>query len=127
MSLNIQSVTALTLVAPSTRTATVTGTGVDLSPYVNTVNTNLKIVADVGTVTGTTPTLDITVEESDSSGSGYSAITGAAFTQITATGTGAVEIHTKTNKRYIRAVGTIGGTTPSFPLAIWALVIERYT
>lgn len=126
MSLNIQSVTPLTLVAPSTRTATVTGTGVDLSPYVNTVNTNLKIVADVGTVTGTTPTLDIKIQDSDDN-STYADITSATFTQITATGTGAVEIHTKTNKRYIRAVGTIGGTTPSFPLAIWALVIERYT
>jgi len=126
MSLNIQSVTALTLVAPSTRTATVTGTGVDLSPYVNTVNTNLKIVADVGTVTGTTPTLDIKIQDSDDNSS-FSDITGATFTQITATGAGAVEIHTKTNKRYIRAVGTIAGTTPSFPLAIWALVIERYT
>lgn len=126
MSLNIQSVTPLTLVAPSTRTATVTGTGVDLSPYVNTVNTNLKIVADVGTVTGTTPTLDIKIQDSDDN-STYADITSATFTQITATGAGAVEIHTKTNKRYIRAVGTIGGTTPSFPLAIWALVIERYT
>lgn len=126
MSLNIQSVTALTLVAPSTRTATVTGTGVDLSPYVNTVNTNLKIVADVGTVTGTTPTLDIKIQDSDDNSS-FSDITGATFTQITATGAGAVKIHTKTNKRYIRAVGTIAGTTPSFPLAIWALVIERYT
>jgi hypothetical protein len=126
MSLNIQSVTALTLVAPSTRTATVTGTGVDLAPYVNTVNTNLKIVADVGTVTGTTPTLDIKIQDSDDNSS-FSDITGATFTQITATGAGAVEIHTKTNKRYIRAVGTIAGTTPSFPLAIWALVIERYT
>lgn len=126
MGLNLQSLAPLTLVAPSTRTATVTGTGIDLQQYAATGNINLKIVADVGTVTGTTPTLDIKIQESDDNSS-FSDITGATFTQITATGAGAVEIHTCTIKRYIRAVGTIAGTTPSFPLAIWAVVIERYS
>lgn len=125
MSLHVQSLAPLTLVAPSTRTATVTGTGVDLAPYAATGDINIKIVADVGTVTGTTPTLDIKIQDSDDNSS-FSDITGATFTQITATGAGAVEIHTRTAKRYIRAVGTIAGTTPSFPLAIWALVPERF-
>lgn len=128
MSLNLQSLYPLTLLTAASRTASVDGTGVDLSPYVNTGNINLKVIMDVGTVTGTNPTWDVKIQESDSSGSGYTDITGAAFTQVTDTGAGAVELHCKTNKRYIRASCTIGGTsTPTFPCAIIALVIERYT
>lgn len=123
-----QSYVPLTLITAQSATSTVTGTGVDLTQYAATGNINFKVVMDVGTVTGTNPTLDVKIQESDSSGSGYTDITGAAFTQVIATGTGAVELHTRTVKKYIRALGTIGGTnTPTFPFVVIALVLERYT
>ncbi len=118
----------LTLITAGSYTSTTTGTGVDLAPYAATGDINFKVVMDVGTVTGTNPTWDVKIQESDTLGSGYTDITGAAFTQVTATGTGAVELHTRTIKKYIRALCTIGGTsTPTFPCAVIALVLERYT
>ena len=124
----VQSYVALTLLTAAARVASVDGTGVDLQQYVGTGNINLKAVMDVGTVTGTNPTWNVKIQESDSSGSDYTDITGAAFTQVTATGTGAVEIHFKTVKRYVRVSCTIGGTsTPTFPCAILLFVPERYT
>ncbi len=128
MGLNPQSFMVLTLLTAASRTASVDGTGVDLLQYVGTGNINLKAVMDVGTVTGTNPTWDAKIQESDSPGSGYTDITGAAFTQVTATGTGAVELHFRTVKRYVRVSTTIGGTgTPTFPCAILLVVPERYT
>lgn len=124
----IQSYAPLTLITAGSYTSTQTGTGVDLSPYAATGDHNFKVVMDVGTVTGTNPTWDVKIQESDTLGSGYADITGATFTQVIATGTGAVEIHTRTSKRYIRAVCTIGGTsTPTFPCAVIAIVKERFT
>lgn len=128
MGTTAQSFKPLTLITAQSATSTVTGSAVDLAAYAATGNINFKVVLDVGTVTGTNPTLDVKIQESDASGSGFTDITGAAFTQVTATGTGAVELHTRTSKRYIKAIGTIGGTnTPTFPFAVIALVLERYT
>ena len=110
MSLHMQSLKPLTLLPPAARVASVDGTGVDLQQYAATGDINLKATMDVGTVTGTNPTWDAKIQESDSSGSGYADITGAAFTQVTATGTGAVELHFRTVKRYVRVSTTIGGT-----------------
>ena len=66
-----------------------------------------------GAVGGDTRTADVTFEESDASGSGYTAIAGAAMTQVTAAN--GHEVYTfKRSKRYVRAVITVGGTnTPT--------------
>lgn len=60
---------------------------------------------------GTTPTLDVALEQS-ADGSSWSAVTGGAATQLTAAGnriaTGLITAN------YVRATATIGGTTPSF-------------
>ena len=97
------------------RTATATGTGVDLQPTINIMGRNMKAILNVGAVVSSASpedaTLDVTIEESDALGSGYAAISGAAFTQVTSA-IGAVheEIHFIQTKRYIRAVGTQAGT-----------------
>ncbi|MFD8882383.1 hypothetical protein ACFV0H_07645 [Streptomyces erythrochromogenes] len=60
---------------------------------------------------GTTPTLDVALEQS-ANGTDWSAVTGGAAAQLTAAGnrvaTGLVTAN------YVRATATIGGTTPSF-------------
>lgn len=77
-------------------------------------NMNLEVVAQVtGTVSGTSPTLDLKIQEATAAGGSYSDVAGGAFTQITATD--AFErISIVTTKEYIAAVATVGGTTPSF-------------
>jgi hypothetical protein len=105
------------------RTATANGTGVDLQSTVHSGGRNMKAYLDVGTVSGTTPTLDVKIQDSPDN-SVWTDITGAAFAQKTATGT-TEEIHFMTNKRYVRAVATIGGTSPNFNFGCYLLVENR--
>ena len=67
----------LTNLHPTTaRTATGSGTGADVQAR----DGDLYLVLDSAAGTGTSPTLDVTVESSDTLGGTYTAITGAAFT-----------------------------------------------
>jgi hypothetical protein len=63
----------------------------------------------VTAVTGTSPTLDVKVQESDND-SDYNDV--AVFPQITATGAYCRQVQSK--KAYLRLDYTVGGTTPSF-------------
>lgn len=102
------------LSAPDVETSTVTGTGVDLKDYIG----SLKVTQDVGTVGGTTPTLDGKIQESDDN-STFTDVTGLAFTQVTATGNQqSIAVDTRAVKRYIRYVGTIAGTAPTFDMGV---------
>jgi len=78
---------------------------------------NLSLLVDVTAVTGTTPTLDLSVEwSSDNGTTWFKADTADTLAQITAA--------KKTAKRFsalaswFRVVWTIGGTTPSFTFAV---------
>lgn len=68
---------------------------------------------------GTTPTLDVSLEQS-ADGSSWSAITGSSATQLTAAGNRVIAARATAN--YVRVVYTIGGTTPSFTFSATALV-----
>lgn len=105
-------------IAPAAYSSTQTGTGQDCSNF-----RFLKAICVVGAVAAAA-TMDVTLEESDSSGSGYTAITGAAFTQITNANTGVsrnMEIFLQQRKKYIRAVATYGGSGT----AVLAVRFER--
>lgn len=97
-------------------TSTSNSLGVDITDYTGIVE--VSITASV--VTGTNPTLDVTVQSSDASGSGYASVnktdgTTASFTQMTAATTiQRVYIDTAASKRFVRLAFTAGGTTPSF-------------
>ena len=99
-------------VAPQTATSTVTGSGGDL------LNADGPCFAiqQVGTVTGTSPTLAGKIQES-SDNSTWTDIPNAAFTTVTASNNYQAIVFDRT-KRYVRYVGTIGGTTPNFSLAV---------
>lgn len=71
----------------------------------------------VGAVSGTTPTLDVKMQESDTSGGTYADISGATIAQVTAADKYKV-INFRRTKRFCRAVATIAGTTPSYALAV---------
>ena len=97
--------------APAARTATANGTGVDLKDYIG----QAKVILHSALGTGTTPTLDVKLQDSDDN-STFADITGATFTQVTdaAASLQAIGVDVDKVKRYVRAVATIGGTTPSF-------------
>jgi hypothetical protein len=100
-------------IQPSALTTTTNGSAIDLILSDGSCFASLH----VGAVTGTTPTLDVKIQESDTSGGTYSDITGATFAQQT-TATHHLWINFKRSKRFCRAVATIGGSSPSFTLAV---------
>lgn len=89
------------------------------------------ILQHVGTVSGTTPTLNTVIEHSDDGSTGWATVSygtggagtaNAAFTQTTASGLKELRVPEHANvKRFIRAVNTIGGTTPSFTMGLVAI------
>lgn len=99
-------------------TATLTGSAVDVSA----VEGDLMILQDVGAVSGTAPTLDGKIQDSDDGSTGWADVSGVTFTQVTAANSKQkTSVPANACKKYVRYVGTIGGTTPSFTLSVTAL------
>jgi len=99
--------------APQTATSTVTGTAGDLLAG----DSRCFAIQQVGTVSGTTPTLDGKIQESSDGSTNWTDVSGATFTQVTASSNYQAITFDRT-KRYVRYVGTIAGTSPSFALAV---------
>ena len=105
------------------RTATGSGTGIDMQAR----DGDLYLVLDCAAGTGTTPTLAVTVESSDTLGGAYTAISGAAFTTVTTTASQQSLVISKDEaRRVIRLTYTIGGTTPSFTFSVNAVGVNKY-
>ncbi len=97
---------------PQAVTAGTNGSAVDLD---NTLDGFAELV--VGAVSGTSPTLDVKLQESETSGGTYTDIAGATFAQVVAANKEEV-LNFKRSKRHVRAAVTTGGTSPSFTLAV---------
>lgn len=106
--------TLTSVVDIAAKTSTVTATGVDVSAYKG----GLLVIQNVGVVSGTTPTLDGKLQSSPDN-STWSDISGATFAQVTASNSIIkVGINVRDGAKYIRYVGTIAGTTPSFTMGV---------
>lgn len=96
--------------AVAARTTTGQGAGVDCQQYEGGAVINLQSAAG----TGTTPTLDVKVQDSDDNSS-FADVAGAAFTQVVAAASNQkLGVNLSELRRYVRLAWTIGGTTPSF-------------
>ena len=117
-----------TLLACDSRTASANGTGVDLEGSTGAEGEAIVILTSDAASAGTNPTLDVKLQESDALGSGYADISGATFTQVTnAASSQKITINTNDTKRYLRAVGTIGGTSsPAFTYAVELISAKQY-
>lgn len=98
----------LTLAASAARTATGNGTAADPQDA-----TTSYFKLDVTVASGTTPTLNVTIQGQDAAGAWF---TLGTFTQ--ATGVTAQTIAVPVAGRNIRASWTIAGTTPSFTFSV---------
>ena len=106
------------LLPVTTATATADGSGHDRGAA-NTSSGGNVCHLHVTAASGTTPTLDVTVEMDTNSGFS-TPTTLATFTQATTTTSERIE-NTTSTERYVRVSYTIGGTTPSFTFAVsWA-------
>jgi hypothetical protein len=74
-------------------------------------------IQQVGAVSGTSPTLAGKIQESADGSTGWSDVSGATFATVTAS-TNNQAITFERTKRYLRYVGTVGGTSPSFAVAV---------
>ena len=104
-------------------TATVTGAGVDLKEYEG----KLKFILASSIGGGADHTLDVKLQDS-ADNSTFADITGATFTQVTnaADSTEDIGLEVNPQERYIRAVATIAGTTPTFSFAVVAVGSKKY-
>ena len=99
-------------VTPRTATTSVTGTGADLLAG----DGRCFAIQQVGTVTGTSPSLAGKLQES-ADNSTWTDVAGATFSAVSTTDNVQAIAFDRT-LRYVRYVGTITGTSPSFPLAV---------
>ena len=108
-------------------TSNTNGSAVDVHNFVGT----LQVVLNAGNATaGTSPTLDVKLQTSDSNSTNFTDVSGATFTTVTnVANTGGVQtlnLVSDTLKQYVRAVATIGGTaSPSFPASVTVLGINQ--
>lgn len=100
-------------IEPKSLTVTTNGAAVDLVDSDNQCSATLHI----GAVTGTSPTLDVKIQESATSGGTYTDIAGATFAQQTASNKW-LSINFKRSLRFGRAVAILAGTTPNFTMAV---------
>lgn len=101
------------VVASAARTTTGTSAAINLASFAS----RLNLFANVTAASGTTPTLDLTVEWSHDGGTTW--FTGDpadAFTQITAAAARVKQMTLKAPTYRMR--WTIAGTTPSFTFAV---------
>lgn len=124
--MNLQTImdilTLLNLFPSAARTATANGTSVDLQQY----SGDVAVVLDSSAGTGTSPTLDVKLQDS-ADNSSFADIAGATFTQVTGTASRQkIVINKDAARRYVRPVATIGGTTPSFTFSVNALAVNKY-
>lgn len=109
---------------PQAATATANGSNVDTKGY-----NSAAVVLEVGAVSGTSPTLDVKIQESADGSAGWADVSGAVFTQVTAANSSQIlriEGLGTSRKRYLRAVATIAGTSPSFTMGVEFLLGHAY-
>lgn len=111
------------LAVSGARTVTFTGTTVDISQYAGILKVNLSSAAG----TGTTPTLNGRMQTGNlADGSDAVDVPGATFTPVgTVASLQAIGVDTRACGRFVRFVGTIAGTTPSFNFAVLAVGRRR--
>ncbi len=95
-------------------TANGNGSGVRVGPQ---ARGKVKCVIQISAVSGTAPTIDFKLQESDDN-STFTDIANSKFDQINAVGVYKQEF--STTKKYVRLAWTVGGTSPSF--TTWAYV-----
>ena len=100
---------------PATRTTTGNGTGVDRQGFLS-----CKAVLDLGAASGTAATLDAKIQDS-ADNTTFADLAGATLAQVGGTSDNSVtvkDLDLSGAKRYLRAVATIAGTTPSFDCSV---------
>jgi hypothetical protein len=117
----------LLLAPPIARTATLTGTALDVLDYEGAC---LIVLNAAAATAGTTPTLNVKLQHCATTTSGdFVDVTGATFTQVTdVAGTAGVQtLHLNVSdlKQYLRVIGTIAGANASFDFTVEFVGVKK--
>ena len=114
------------LLGADSRNASANGTGFDLQGS-NDAEGEAIVILDSEAGTGTSPTLNVKLQDS-ADNSAWADVTGKVFTEVTSSGAAFEKISFNANdvRRYVRAVGTLGGTTPVFVYAVSLVYSKKY-
>ena len=127
MSVLQQNLDKLTVVAGKATgpvTSTATSSAIDLLEY----DGDVLLVLDCAAGTGTSPTLDVKITNSDASSGTYTDLSGAAFTQVVdAASMQTLVINKDSAERYIKIVQTITGSSQSFTFSINLIGVKKYS
>jgi hypothetical protein len=75
---------------------------------------------------GSSPTLDVKMQDSPDGGTTWFDIAGAAITQVTSGTSSQIVTATRKFSKTVRVVVTIGGSSPSFTCAVWFMTYKSY-
>jgi len=121
---NLDKLTVVAGKATGAVTSTATSSAIDLLEY----DGDVLLVLDCAAGTGTSPTLDVKITNSDASGGTYTDLSGATFTQVTDSASmQTLVINKDSAERYIKIVQTITGSSPSFTFSINLIGVKKYS
>lgn len=120
---NLEKLDITAAVASASVTATATSSAIDLKEF----DGDVLLVLNCAAGTGSSPTLDIKVQDSDTSGGSYGDLSGATFTQVTTSASAqTLEVNKDECKRFIKIVQTVGGSSPVFVYGISLVAAKKY-
>lgn len=85
-------------------------------------------ILDVGTVSGTNPTMDLKIQSNTTSATtGFTDVTGATFTQVTTSQQRQIiTFQLPSGHSYARVTGTVGATNPNFATCVSIFSTKKY-
>lgn len=106
-------------------TATGDGSEVDMSDAAGPIN----LILSIGAVTGTSPTLSVTVKSAPNSGGTYAAVPEGTLFSLTSSDANSVKVIVlpQNVNGFLKISWTAGGTTPSFTVAPLFVAQKRIT
>lgn len=120
---NLEKLEISAAVASASVTATATSSAIDLKEF----DGDVLLVLNCAAGTGSSPTLDIKVQDSDETGGTYADLSGATFTQVTdSASVQTLEVNKDECKRFIKIVQTVGGSSPVFVYGISLIGAKKY-
>ena len=121
---NLDKLTVVAGKATGAVTSTATSSAIDLLEY----DGDVLLVLDSAAGTGTSPTLDVKITNSDASSGTYTDLSGATFTQVVdAASMQTLVINKDSAERYIKIVQTITGSSPSFTFSVNLIGVKKYS
>ena len=121
--LNLEKLDITAAVASASVTATATSSAIDLKEF----DGDVLLVLNCAAGTGSSPTLDIKVQDSDETGGTYGDLSGATFTQVTTSASvQTLEVNKDECKRFIKIVQTVGCSSPVFVYGISLVGAKKY-